>query len=261
MKKRIKILELPNTQKYSDGGNIADFEAEGGEVIEHIDDIPTPISGGKLSYLNKKAKKITGKTHENGGVQMKGGERIYSDRLKPYGSKKTFAQLASKIAKNIGELEKGDPISIRTAEVLKMKMDNLFNHQEQLKAAKEQTMLNKMTKKYAKGGKVLGAGVLEPAGTQGLYLKVNGKRVPALIMANGGVVDPNDPAYASYLNSDFTNIQPNALGMLYGNLPGAFDSNNPMPKFGGPYKANVPEGPSHSSPCTDINSINVKMPL
>jgi len=55
------------------------YEAEGGEVVDG--GIPTAYAGGQISPNSQDSAKINGNSHAQGGVQMSGGERVFSDKL------------------------------------------------------------------------------------------------------------------------------------------------------------------------------------
>lgn len=123
-----------STKKYDMGGihNGEDnAEIEKQEVVQHID--------GSTESVN-------GPTHNSGGVpvNLEGGARIYSDRLKDIETKKTFAQLASKYKVNkeekILEDKKSSSLATSTAklnmQLKQQKLNEIFNKQELLKRSK-----------------------------------------------------------------------------------------------------------------------------
>jgi len=124
--------------KYPEGGN-SNAEVEKSEVMRSPDGSTTQVSGP---------------SHENGGVPVSipNGTQIYSDRLKMPGTKKTFADLASKYKVNKEEKvmddEKSNNLAKSTAQ-LKMdlkhrKLSEIFNAQESLKHSKVATYAQKM---------------------------------------------------------------------------------------------------------------------
>jgi hypothetical protein len=135
------------------GGNPypMDYEAEGNEVIQHNSETPM-MGNGSLNRLNSNTSTINGPSHNAGGVDMSGGDRIYSDKIKVPGYKQTFAAKAKRLAKKIGDLEKGDDISKRTAKLLQPKMDELYETQENFKKMIEIKDFNKGLMKY--GGSI-----------------------------------------------------------------------------------------------------------
>lgn len=70
-------------KRYNTPNSLNDVEIEGGEFIQ-LPDMSTEMAMGP--------------SHSNGGVStnLPNGSRVYSDTLKPMGSKKTFAQMAKK---------------------------------------------------------------------------------------------------------------------------------------------------------------------
>lgn len=121
---------LKSNVSFAYGGEI--YEAEGEEMIQHSQDIPMNVTGNIMPMSNSMSM-IKGNSHENGGVTMSGGDRIYSNRLKVPGAKFTFAQKAARLSKVLDKLEKGDVISKRTAGMYKVELDKLFDSQESLK--------------------------------------------------------------------------------------------------------------------------------
>lgn len=107
-----------------------------------------------------------GPSHEQGGipVNMEPGERIYSDRLKVPGTKKTFAELNKKNNTNKQDkiLEDSNSTSVAKstakliADIKRQKSDRLFQEQEALKQSKVQAYAKKMglniSNNFAKGG-------------------------------------------------------------------------------------------------------------
>jgi hypothetical protein len=73
------------TQKRAYGGSaIPDYIAEGGEVVDfNQGNVPQAGNFGKLSRLSSNMTKINGDSHDapSGGVEMAGGERVYTDRI------------------------------------------------------------------------------------------------------------------------------------------------------------------------------------
>ena len=56
------------------------YEAEKGEVVDG--GMPVAFNGGSITPNSMTSGKINGQTHEQGGVDMAGGKRVFSDRLK-----------------------------------------------------------------------------------------------------------------------------------------------------------------------------------
>ena len=66
--------------KYFEGGLLKpQYEAEDQEVVDG--GIPQAFNGGEVKQNSSTAGKIEGNTHEQGGVELSGGERVFSDRL------------------------------------------------------------------------------------------------------------------------------------------------------------------------------------
>ena len=73
--------------KFGEGGPLdlspnegnSQYEAEGGEIV--IGGMPEVYNGGNLKQNSENAFKIEGNSHENGGVDMSGGDYIFSDRI------------------------------------------------------------------------------------------------------------------------------------------------------------------------------------
>jgi hypothetical protein len=66
------------------GSAIPDYIAEGGEVVDfNQGNVPQAGNFGKLSRLSSNMTKINGDSHDapSGGVEMAGGERVYTDRI------------------------------------------------------------------------------------------------------------------------------------------------------------------------------------
>lgn len=135
------------------------YEAEGGEVVDG--GIPTAFSGGNISPNSSQAAMINGDSHEQGGVEMSGGARVFSDRLKVSKefapkSKKTYAQVANTLTKKVGELEdklkSSDRFAKETAKrmlpMYQTKLDKLFEEQEATKQATFQKDYNQLQMKY-----------------------------------------------------------------------------------------------------------------
>lgn len=71
------ILEYGGNVSYEHGGPV--YEAERGEVVDG--GMPTAYEGGGVTPNSATSARITGNTHAQGGVQMSGGERVFSDKL------------------------------------------------------------------------------------------------------------------------------------------------------------------------------------
>jgi hypothetical protein len=151
---------------YAKGGEVNEpYEVEDKEVVQGHG---VNIEGGKSQQLASDLHVIKGETHEEGGVEGTGGERVFSDRLKPSEPFKgvlktlgfkadsdTYATLVTKLGKMKGKmekkLEKTDHISRNTATSMLPKLDMLieatFQDQEASKGEQE-----KMPAMFAFGG-------------------------------------------------------------------------------------------------------------
>lgn len=149
-----KIYNTPQFS-YQQGGTVdlqegADYEVEGGEVIEGN----AQLESGSPIANNMQV--VQGPSHEGGGVMGTGGERVFSDRLKPEEDikqifdliglgkpkGKTYAELAESLGKSKGKmeskLESNSRPSVNTAEQMLPKIDAaldiLFEDQESSKS-------------------------------------------------------------------------------------------------------------------------------
>ena len=161
---------------------IPQYEAEGGEIVDG--GIPTAFNGGSISPNSSTSAKINGQSHAQGGVDMSGGERVFSDKLKASSdiSKElgytgvTYAKIADKITKKIGKLEEASKsndrfakeTANRTLPELQSKLDKLFMHQETFKQAAIQKDFQKLQMKYGGNLPKLGLGGDIAAGLVGV---------------------------------------------------------------------------------------------
>jgi hypothetical protein len=131
------------TQIAAMGGNVKpQYEAEGKEVVQGGN--PQTFSGGTIQQQASDMFKIDGQSHNQGGVDMAGGERIFSDRLKIPGTKLSYAKKAEQLGKDKGKFEKqldkksNDKLTIETAgknlETIESQIEGLFQTQEAAKA-------------------------------------------------------------------------------------------------------------------------------
>lgn len=126
------------------GGKVSpEYEAENGEVVKHAPmQFPQVFNGGYINPSSSTTSEINGATHEQGGVEMAGGEKIFSDKLKPKGMNKTYADIAKLLGKKKGKYEKlgNDAISQNTKKLgvnlIDKQLDELFEKQESGKMAK-----------------------------------------------------------------------------------------------------------------------------
>jgi hypothetical protein len=115
------------TKRYNSPYGPNNVEVEGGEFIQ-LPDFSTEYAEGP--------------SHEKGGIKtsLPEGTRVYSDHLKPEGSKKTFAQLAKKYDISSFQKTLDDPFKKQvdkdTATIMlkrnQKKLDNLFNDQQSM---------------------------------------------------------------------------------------------------------------------------------
>ena len=160
------LYDLSQSFQFGGSPQQPQYEAEGGEVVDG--GIPTAFNGGSISPNSSDSAKINGNSHEQGGVALKGGERVFSDTLKPSTalSKEigytgtTYAKIADKITKKIGKLEEASKSNDRFAKesakrmipTLQAKLDKVFENQEVTKQAALVKDYNKLQMKY--GGKL-----------------------------------------------------------------------------------------------------------
>ena len=95
------LLEYGNRKKkaYLDGGDV--YEAEGDETIIHTSNKPVVKNGGFLKKESPILSSIKGDKHYEGGVDMKGGDFIFSDKIKVPNTNNTFADVSKSYANNI----------------------------------------------------------------------------------------------------------------------------------------------------------------
>jgi hypothetical protein len=83
--KKTKRISPDDPNVHAFGGSVLpDYIAEGGEVVDfNQGNVPQPGNFGKLNRLSSSSVKIEGDSHDDpsGGVEMTGGERVFSDRL------------------------------------------------------------------------------------------------------------------------------------------------------------------------------------
>lgn len=171
-------------EQYPDGGD-SNAEVEKQEVMRAPD--------GSTMQTN-------GPSHENGGVPVNipNGTQIYSDRLKMPGTKKTFAQIASKY-----KVDKQDKIldnpnattsDVATAKLVaqmkQKKLSELFSAQENLKQSKVAQYAKKM-------------GVTLPKPKQDEPEQVDNSQEESQEMAYGGYFDYNTPHYNTEYNTPY----------------------------------------------------------
>ncbi len=132
---------LAKFPRFAGGGSVPGaYEVEEGEVVQGDAQLAN-VDQNLASDLQL----VGGQSHEQGGVDGVGGERVYSDRLKPVGSKFTYAELAVKVGRKKGKFEQKqefdrDPIArattARMSGRLDQQLDVLFEDQEMNKPAR-----------------------------------------------------------------------------------------------------------------------------
>ena len=144
--------------------NNPEYEVEGNEVVQG----QAKLEGE--NQLSSDMVKAVGPSHEEGGVMGKGGDRVFSDRLKPskdftetlktfkvnIPATSTYAQVAEKLGKMKGKYEDNvkspNPVTHRTAKVMLDRVDSFIEATFQEQEISKQD--NEMKTKYAKGGKL-----------------------------------------------------------------------------------------------------------
>jgi hypothetical protein len=145
----------------ADGGMIMpEYEAEGGEVLEDPNQNAQAFSG-YLEGLSSDMQKLNGMPHSQGGMDMEGGEFVYTKRWKSspqlvedlYNTtgikfkKDTYAGLAETIGRKKGQVEQKldshDPASLNTANMMLERLE------EGLELVKSEQEYRKMDKEYA----------------------------------------------------------------------------------------------------------------
>lgn len=133
---------------------------------------PAEVEGEENVQLpNGFGVQFDGPLHQNGGIptMLPEGSKVFSDRLKPLGSKKTFAELnkpnvssinkSTKLSDNIGGQDRR--YSNNTMDMTNKKSDRLFNEQEELKEMNFNKDLSKVYKKYGYGGNIFKSPILK----------------------------------------------------------------------------------------------------
>lgn len=145
----------------ADGGFIMpDYEAEGGEVLEDPGQNAQAFTG-VLEGLSSDMQKLNGLPHSQGGMEMSGGEFMYTKRWKGtpqliedlYNTtgikfkRDTYAGLAETIGRKKGQVEQKldsyDPASLNTANMMLERLE------EGLELVKAEQEYRKMDKEYA----------------------------------------------------------------------------------------------------------------
>ncbi len=127
-------MGVSSTGYYAKGGGIGgQYEVEKGEVVQGQGVV---LEEG--SQLASDIHAVEGNKHAAGGTQGQGGERVFSDQLKPAGSKLTYAQIAEKLGKHKGKHESkltsldmlGKNSGTRMLGRIEAGLDKLFTEQE-----------------------------------------------------------------------------------------------------------------------------------
>lgn len=135
------------------GPSTENYEAEGGEAIMHPEG-GQPATTGNLEEVTSNVSMLEGASHEQGGEEVTGeGEQyVFSKKLRSDTWKKTFADAAETIAKNIEKFEKvsteedSDEITKSTANAMiqswTQKLMELQQEQETVRKEKFMDMMN-----------------------------------------------------------------------------------------------------------------------
>ena len=95
---------LAHPEWYKAFGGSVPYTAEGDEVVEG--GVPQVVGDqGAVQQIAPGAAKIEGPSHGNGGVDLVGGQYVYSDKMNT-GNGNTFAQEAEKLYKEFGKITK-----------------------------------------------------------------------------------------------------------------------------------------------------------
>lgn len=137
---------------YAQGGLVGStYEVEKDEVVQGNPLLEQSTQMASDMHL------VGGNSHEQGGTDGMGGERVYSDRLKVARGGKTYADLAARIGKSKGKMEdkldSNSTASINTANRMLPRLDNELDN---LFVQQEMNKTNKSGKKFAVGGTLPG---------------------------------------------------------------------------------------------------------
>ena len=148
------LMESSGIDQLSTGGpSTQNYEAEGGEAIMHAEG-GQPATTGNLEEVSANVSMLEGSSHEKGGEEVTGeGEQyVFSKKLKSDTWKKSFADAAETIAKNIEKFEKvsteedSDEITKSTANAMiqswQQKLMELQQEQETKRQEKFMDMMN-----------------------------------------------------------------------------------------------------------------------
>jgi len=147
------LMESTGVNQRSAGGPTnQNYEAEGGEAIMHEAD-GAPATSGNLTEITDNLSMLEGASHEGGGEEVSGeGEQyVFSKKLKSDTWKKTFADAAETIGKNIEKYEKlsdgteSDEITVSTANaMIQSWQQKLLDLQEEQETARQEKFMGMM---------------------------------------------------------------------------------------------------------------------
>ena len=147
------MMESVGTDQRSTGGptNQA-YEAEGGEAIMHETD-GAPATSGNLDEVTQNLSMLEGASHSNGGEEVsgEGDQYVFSKKLKSDLWKKSFADAAETIGKNIEKYEKlsaeddSDEITVSTANaMIQSWQQKLMDLQQEQETARQEKFMSMM---------------------------------------------------------------------------------------------------------------------
>jgi hypothetical protein len=202
-------------KRYSSGGN-NNVEIEGGEFIQ----LP-----------NLETEMASGPSHSNGGIptNLPDQTRVYSNSLKPEGSKKTFAQMAKNYDitpyKKTLENPFAKQVDKDTASIMMQRnqkiLDSLFNDQQILNGDSNGEMEAKNGASINNAGfKALPQNVQEKILAEMQYGGYAGREAASLEMEKGAVTEKNPiPTYQPGTKSKIAKMDPK-LDLLDAQVPG-----------------------------------------
>tara|TARA_R110000751_G_scaffold67182_4_gene137152 strand:- start:435 stop:2927 length:2493 start_codon:yes stop_codon:yes gene_type:complete len=147
------LMASTGTDSLSAGGPTNEnYEAEGGEAIMHETD-GAPATSGNLNEITENLSMLEGASHDNGGEEVSGaGEQyVFSTKLKSDTWKKTFAEAAETIGKNIEKYEtlsdgkESDEITVSTANaMIQSWQQKLVDLQQEQETARQEKFMGMM---------------------------------------------------------------------------------------------------------------------
>jgi len=138
-----EFVPYSNNKEFAYGGENAQIEKQENSISP----------SGEFTQYNASTHEVqNNQLNPDGNVNMESGERIYSDRLKVPGTKKTFADLnkvnnttkQDKILEDHNATSTAKSTAKLVADIKRQKSDRLFQEQEALKASKVQAYAKKM---------------------------------------------------------------------------------------------------------------------